>query len=465
MTVNGISATSNGNVASSLTAVTTGTSASLQVSSSGNLTGSITNGLVWIITNNTPDPTKNGVAYIYASGSIGQWYQLSGLDTATYDSRYLQLVGGTMQGSINMATYGISNAGLYEGTASWANNVKATSIVGEFSRIATGSVTASVLPGTTDTFTVVSGISRLLTVNGGTFSGSVTLSRLNFAYPTGSGQIRIGTQGTEGGSSNTVQGLVVIGQNAATNLNGNGTFGQAESLIAIGSSSGNTLTTGGRHSILLGRAAGQGIITGVGNTVISSGDAGNLPSDLRNAIIITAGGGYQFNRADVVLNTPIIGTSGFVLIGGGFQSPYPKDFYFGGGAFISSTAGDGPQNSHINFYSPSATGSSNMVGANFTINAGRGTGNGTPGDIYFKTATTGSSGDTLQSLTTRVAIKGNGSTEVTGSLTLTDVLVLPFQKPLPSSGKATGSIALSGSVDGFEGMYVYNGTSWINVKA
>ena len=56
----------------------------------------------------------------------------------------------------------------------------------------------------------------------------------------------------------------------------------------------------------------------------------------------------------------------------------------------------------------------------------------------------------------------NGSLTVTGSTTITDVLVLPFQNPLPSN-KPTSSIALSGSGGTFEGMYVYNGTSWIKV--
>jgi hypothetical protein len=53
---------------------------------------------------------------------------------------------------------------------------------------------------------------------------------------------------------------------------------------------------------------------------------------------------------------------------------------------------------------------------------------------------------------------------VTGSTTINDVLVLPFQNPLPS-GKPTGSVAISGSGGTFVGMFVYNGTAWTNVKA
>jgi hypothetical protein len=54
--------------------------------------------------------------------------------------------------------------------------------------------------------------------------------------------------------------------------------------------------------------------------------------------------------------------------------------------------------------------------------------------------------------------------QVTGSVNISDVLVLPFQSPLPSN-KPTGSVAISGSGGTFVGMFVYNGTSWTNVKA
>ena len=54
--------------------------------------------------------------------------------------------------------------------------------------------------------------------------------------------------------------------------------------------------------------------------------------------------------------------------------------------------------------------------------------------------------------------------QVTGSVDIIDVLVLPFQNPLPSN-KPTGSVAISGSGGTFVGMFVYNGTTWTNVKA
>jgi hypothetical protein len=131
------------------------------------------------------------------------------------------------------------------------------------------------------------------------------------------------------------------------------------------------------------------------------------------------------------MGTGIIGTSGFAIIGGGYGGgSYIKDYYFGGSPFVTD-----PVNSHVSFYATSATGS-DMSASNFTFNAGRGTGTGTPGDIYFGTSTTGSSGGTLQTLSTRMTIKGhtgnvgigtstpssklevNGNTTISGSLTV-----------------------------------------------
>lgn len=317
---------------------------------------------------------------------------------------------------------------------------------GALSYLATGSVTASVVPGTTDTFTVVRGTDRLLTVNGGTFSGSVTLSRLYFAYPTGSRQIRIGTEGTEGGTA-TASDIIAIGGYAAQNLSATGSLGQGESLIAIGTSAGASLTTGGRHSIMIGRGAGNGITTGTGNTIISSGD--HSYPNLTGAIIIT-GYGISGNGMTAALNTPVIGTSKFAFIGGGFDpNAAIQDYYFGAGPFVlsGSQGFTGPEQSHINFYSPSATGSSNMSGSNFTINAGRGTGAGTPGDFYVRTANTGSSGVTLQTLVNRLVVKGNSGNVGIGTISPSQSLTVAGNALVSSSATNILTVVGSGSAN------------------
>jgi len=101
-TVNGIAPDPiTGNANTSLTAVSTGTSASmLAASSSGNLD----NGEVWIIAGQTGgDPVSgsgsNGESYIFDSGS-GQLYKLANTDQAENDVRYVIKSGDTMAGNL-----------------------------------------------------------------------------------------------------------------------------------------------------------------------------------------------------------------------------------------------------------------------------------------------------------------------------------------------------------------------------
>ena len=105
--VNGVTPTA-GNVAVSLVAVLTGTSASLAVSSSGAVTSSIANGTVWIISND-PTPTNNGDSYIYKSGSLGQWFPIATLDEAAGDARYvLQNGNAAITGSLIISGSGVT---------------------------------------------------------------------------------------------------------------------------------------------------------------------------------------------------------------------------------------------------------------------------------------------------------------------------------------------------------------------
>lgn len=78
----------NGNVSTGITAVITGDSASLVISSSGAATGSIGEGTVWVISGD-PNPNNNGDAYIFADGPPGVWYPISPLDVPAADARYI----------------------------------------------------------------------------------------------------------------------------------------------------------------------------------------------------------------------------------------------------------------------------------------------------------------------------------------------------------------------------------------
>ena len=111
-----------GNVATALTAVETGISSSLVASSSGAITGSILNGTVWVISGDG-DATKNGDTYIFKSGSIGQWYQISPLDEVAGDARYVRLSATSTQNITSSLL--ISGSTTFTGSLSWSGSSNA----------------------------------------------------------------------------------------------------------------------------------------------------------------------------------------------------------------------------------------------------------------------------------------------------------------------------------------------------
>jgi len=206
--------------------------------------------------------------------------------------------------------------------------------------------------------------------------------------------IRIGSGVDDvGNDDNNPQDGVFIGRGAATSI-----LTGATSLISIGVNSSSSTTSGGRYSVHLGRNSGRGNTTGTQNTFIGSGDQTNIPSSTSDSIHIIAGGGYENNDASQVLTGL---TSQYAFIGGGFNSSsYVNNFYLGAGPYVSGTS-----SANLNLYAPSAIGS-NVVGSNFEINAGRGTGGGKGGDIIFRTSTSGSTGTSIQTLSQRLKIGG-----------------------------------------------------------
>jgi hypothetical protein len=161
--------------------------------------------------------------------------------------------------------------------------------------------------------------------------------------------------------------------------------------------------TSGANNVLLGTNAGSSLTTGSNNTIIGFGDGHNYSSATANSIHIVAGGGYEQNRGDTVL----LGlSSGYALIGGGFGTgSYVSDFYFGAGHRVRL-----PNLTHVNFYAPSGFPTkADTIGSNFTINAGRGTGQGIGGSVIFRTSDTTATGTTLQTLTERVRITPRGN--------------------------------------------------------
>lgn len=149
-TVNGVEADGNGNIPLSLGTVVTGDSASLVVSSSGAITASIANATVWIISGDAT-PANNGDAYIFKSGSAGQWLTIAPLDQAAGDARYarknLVAVQPLTSSNASLATLALTaNTASYVITAQTASYVlQATSA--SFATVASQATTASYVTG------------------------------------------------------------------------------------------------------------------------------------------------------------------------------------------------------------------------------------------------------------------------------------------------------------------------------
>jgi hypothetical protein len=241
---------------------------------------------------------------------------------------------------------------------------------------------------------------------------------LNFK-PTGSAfstsQIKIGSNDIANGGTSLSPRLILIGNTVATSLSAATTN---DSLLAIGYAAANTITTGGIYSIHIGRNSGGGITTGGFNTHISSGDTFGIPSNTEGTIHLIAGGGYEINNAARVLSGL---TTKYAFIGGGYDnSRYINDFYLGAGPFVIE-----PQQAGLNLFAPSATtdvtsggtwAGVDAPGSNFTINAGRGTGTGNPGDFIVKTATKTTTGNTQQTLAERLKVAGDTGDVTASSL-------------------------------------------------
>jgi len=128
LTVNGAAMDLNGNITTTLSATLIGPSASgtnnLIASSSGNKTGSIANGTVWIVANDSSVPNPDGQAFIFVSQSTdltppaGKWYPLDTLNQTQADLRYVKLVSGTTQ--IISSSLLISGSTIFTGSLFWS---------------------------------------------------------------------------------------------------------------------------------------------------------------------------------------------------------------------------------------------------------------------------------------------------------------------------------------------------------
>jgi len=149
-TVNGVEPDGTGNIPLSLGTVVTGDSASLVISSSGAITASIANATVWIISGDAT-PANNGDAYIFKSGSVGQWLTIAPLDEAAGDARYARIGVASVQ-SLTSSNASLATLALTANTASYVVTAQTASYVlnaisSSFATTASRAITASYVTG------------------------------------------------------------------------------------------------------------------------------------------------------------------------------------------------------------------------------------------------------------------------------------------------------------------------------
>jgi len=226
--------------------------------------------------------------------------------------------------------------------------------------------------------------------------------------------------------------------------------GEYNTIIGRGAGLSNS---SGNWNVLIGADAGNGITNGVQNTIIGGTLNSVSPNYSRTIQLIS--GGYENNRPD----TALFGlTERFAFIGGGDdgqtsnQPNYINDYYFGGGHRVRLT-----RDADVNFYAPSAkVATTDSLGANFSINAGRGTGQGRGGSVIFRTSDTTTAGTTLQTLTERVRITPRGNLlvgtsadsiwrlDVNGKARISDTLTLSTT-PVTSDTTANDLLVINSS--------------------
>lgn len=160
-------------------------------------------------------------------------------------------------------------------------------------------------------------------------------------------------------------------------------------------------------------------ITGASNS-LGGGNSNMVVNGISNSISAADGGygigigtGNTLKGLSTVIGHNSVATGANQLIFGTSTTYYYSNVYFNS---VTSTS---VQPVILNACGGSGA---NIAGANFTIAAGRSTGNNVDantGDIYFQTSDAGASSSTPQTLTTKFTVKKSGSIEVTKAIDTT----------------------------------------------
>ena len=248
----------------------------------------------------------------------------------------------------------------------------------------------------------------------------------------GTGNVAIGyTADASGGSiAISTNGLSAV---AGANAVAIGPATSGSDSVSIGNSSKSS-----QASIAIGKA-----VEATGSAGIAIGAATTANGD--NAISIGRGITNLYPRAIAI---------------GGFSKPTATKQFVAGGTDSSNLFvidnvyfGSGPQGNlmtSMSGYDYTINGSggygADRGGGNITIAGGKGVGSGSAGDIIFSTATTGSTGTALQSLTNRVWVKGHTGNVGIGTSTPAYKLDVSGSTRITNGVSITGSANISGSI-------------------
>ena len=220
----------------------------------------------------------------------------------------------------------------------------------------------------------------------------------------------LATGGTYTGSLNTAIGYQSLMRASSATNNTCGGYNSCTSVSTGGKNSGwgsielNLLTTGtdntGIGYAALYRATSSSFSTGIGDLALY-----NTTGGYNTSLGYYAGGTQTTGTSVISLGYYAGGSapaniSNALLVGDTQTNAGVYDGYFGG------YSGSSPHS--FTFHATGGSGT-NVAGANLLLAGGIGTGNSTSGDLMFQTSDATSSGATLQSLSTKMIIKGSGN--------------------------------------------------------
>jgi hypothetical protein len=496
-TVNG-SIPINGNIVTNLTSVLTGPSASNQGggnnlvnSSSGNATGSIANGTVWVVSGDNSNPDPDGLAYIFVSQSAdltppaGKWFPLSTLNQDQADLRYVKLnSGGASTSQTITSSLLISGSNL---TVTSSFKIKGNSTFDGTNTIS-GSLT-------------ISGSSPL-TINGGAniITGSLIVSNsldvIGTNRITGSLIASSSTPLTVIGGTSTLTGSLVVSNSldviGTNRITGSLIVSSSSQIIGTETITGSLIVSSSSNVIGTSRVTGSLIVSNssqiigtetITGSLIVSSSSQTIGTNTITGSLIVSNSSQIIGTASITGSLTVSGSTPLTIVGG--TNTLSGSFFVSGGLVFGAnlTVPDGLSGiiNGLHYTTTAATIYPSFVADqnnNIYFQATR------SGDIYFKEGTrwlarfrNGGTvelgGSDVRSSPTVVIT--NTQCIVTGSLIVSrSINIISGGLTLPSSGglrliptsplptltsNNIGTIMCSGS-EGNATLYFWNGSSW-----